>query len=705
MSDASTLRRRQPNRLILEKSPYLLEHAYNPVDWFPWGLEAFEKAKRENKLVFLSVGYSTCHWCHVMKRESFDDNDVARMINQNFVPIKVDKEERPDIDNLYMAVCQMISGNCGWPLTVVMTPDKKPFFAGTYFPKETRGGRIGVTELIPRLEELWMTRPEEILKSANEITATLKRLTFSEGEAVGQDTLNLAYQQLAQVFDEEAGGFHKAPKFPTPHNLFFLLRHWKRTGDKKALQMVERTLQSMRRGGIYDHVGFGFHRYSTDAKWLVPHFEKMLYDQALIAMAYVEAYLSTNKQEYKKTANEIIEYVLREMTSPEGGFYSAEDAESEGEEGKFYLWTTNEIRKTLGKEADFVIKSFNAETNGNFPDAWETNNGLNILHVKRSSADLACDLKISEQDLRKKMESIRQQLFSERTKRLHPHKDDKILTDWNGLMVAALAKAAQAFDEPKYTEAAKRATDFILGKLHRQDGRLLHMYRGGQPSALAYADDYAFLIWGLIELYEATFDARYLQVATELNQDFLVHFWDDEGGGFFFTSDDGEMLLIRKKEIYDGAIPSCNSVGMLNLIRLSRMTTNSDLAEKASRITRTFSTTVRQSPSSFTHLMVGIDFLLGPSYGIVISGKTNADDTKIMINAIRTRFLPNKTVLFIPSDQESPEICRIAESVKDQSSINGKATAYVCRNYVCEKPTTDLGRMLILLDLERTGRE
>ena len=551
MSDDSALDREQPNRLIFEKSPYLLEHAYNPVDWFPWGPEAFEKAKKENKLVFLSVGYSTCHWCHVMKRESFDNHDVARMINKNFVSIKVDKEERPDIDNLYMTVCQMISGNCGWPLTVIMTPDKKPFFAGTYFPKETRAGHIGMMELIPRLEELWVTRPENILKSADEITDKLKRLRFSEGEELGEEALKLAYQQLAQVFDDESGGFHKAPKFPTPHNLFFLLRCCHRTGDRKALQMVERTLRFMRRGGIYDHVGFGFHRYSTDAKWLVPHFEKMLYDQALITVAYVEAYQSTNKQEYKETAMEILEYVLRDMSSPEGGFYSAEDAESEGEEGKFYVWTASEIRKALGKEADFAIKVFNVETDGNFADVSGAKIGSNILYMKRSIADLAYDLKISEQDIRKQMESIRQQLFSMRTKRLRPHKDDKILAGWNGLMVAALAKAAQAFDESKYAEAAKKATDFILGSLRRQDGRLLHMYRGGQTSVTAYADDYAFLIWGLIELYEATFDAHYLQIAIELNRDFLVHFWDDEGGGFFFTSDDGEILLFKKKEIYE----------------------------------------------------------------------------------------------------------------------------------------------------------
>nr|MDO8132578.1 thioredoxin domain-containing protein [Candidatus Njordarchaeum guaymaensis] len=421
--------RKYTNRLISEKSPYLLQHAHNPVDWYPWGDEAFEKARIENKPVFLSIGYSTCHWCHVMERESFEDPEVARLMNKAFVSIKVDREERPDIDNLYMAICQIISGNCGWPLNIIMTHDKKPFFAGTYFPKESRSGRIGLLELIPQIEELWLTRPEDVSNQADEITTALKEISrFPKGEKIGEDMLKAAYEQLAQSYDQEYGGFGNASKFPLPHHLFFLLRYWRRTGDNKALRMTEKTLQSMRRGGIYDHIGFGFHRYSTDSRWLVPHFEKMLCDQALLAIAYTEAYQATQQEECKKTAQEIFAYVMREMRSPEGGFYSAEDAESEDEEGKFYVWTIQEIRQALGKEADLAIKIFNIEETGNFvEEASGTRTGKNILHLRKTMIDLAHDLRIPEPELRRNIESIRERLSAMREKRVHPHKDDKIL--------------------------------------------------------------------------------------------------------------------------------------------------------------------------------------------------------------------------------------------------------------------------------------
>ena len=689
------------NRLIFEKSPYLLQHADNPVDWYPWGPEAFEKARNENKPIFLSVGYSTCHWCHVMERESFEDAEVARLINEVFVSVKVDREERPDIDNVYMMVCQMMTDSGGWPLTIIMTPDKKPFFATSYIPKETRFGRMGMLELIPRIKEIWATRRDEVANSANQITAALQQMPQDTyGEEPDESTLRLAYEQFSKRFDDQHGGFGSAPKFPSPHNLLFLLRYWKRTGTEKALEMVEKTLQEMRHGGIYDHVGFGFHRYSTDSKWLLPHFEKMLYDQAMLAMAYTEAYQATGKEEDRKTAREIFAYVLRDMTAPEGGFYSAEDADSQGEEGKFYLWTEEEIRPVLGsEEVDLMVKVFNIEKDGNFTEqATGKRTGRNILHLTKSLKELAFDLKMPDQDLQKHLERARQRLFTYREKRIHPLKDDKILTDWNGLMVAAFAKGAQVFDEPKYAEAAKGAVDFILKNMRKSDGQLLHRHREGQAAIPAYLDDYAFLIWGLLELYETIFEPGYLQTALDLNRNLTEHFWDDNNGGFYSTADEGENLLVRQKEIYDGAISSGNSVAMLNLLRLGRITVNSDFEEKAAKIGRAFSKNVKQSPSAYTQLMLGVDFGVGPSYEVIIAGNPQAKDTKEMLKAIHTQFVPNKVVILRPTEQESPDIISLAEFTKYQSSINGKATAYVCLNYNCKLPTTDISKMLDLLN-------
>ena len=691
-----------PNRLIKETSPYLRQHAHNPVDWYPWGPEAFGRAQRENKPIFLSIGYSTCHWCHVMAHESFEHPEVARLMNETFVSIKVDREERPDIDNVYMSACQVMTGSGGWPLSIIITPDKKPFFAATYIPREGRFGLIGMMELIPHIRELWATQRGEALSLSNKIATVLQQTSQdTPGEELDEATLELTYEQLAKRFDGQHAGFSSAPKFPTPHNLFFLLRYWKRGGNEAALDMVKKTLQAMRRGGIYDHVGFGFHRYSTDSQWLVPHFEKMIYDQAMLAMAYTEAYQATGKEDYGKTAREIFTYVLRDMTVPEGGFCSAEDADSEREEGKFYLWTQEEVRQALGnEEADFTAQVFNIEKDGNFTEqATRRKSGVNILHLRKPLEKIASDLNLSQQDLQAHLEVIRPKLFAYREKRVHPMKDDKILTDWNGLMIAALAKGAQAFDEPEYAEVACRAADFILGNMRKADGRLWHRYRDGQAGVEANLDDYAFLVWGLIELYEAIFDARHLGVALELTGDMVRHFWDKDGGGLYLVPDDGESLFVRKKEIYDGAMPSGNSMAMLNLLRLGRMTANSDLEEKAAKIGRAFSRSVKQSPSAHTQLMVALDFGIGPCYEVVIAGNAKAEDTKAMVKALRTRFLPNKVVLLNPSEQKSPEIAQLAEFTKNQSSIGGKATAYVCLNYNCKLPTTDINKMLELLNV------
>ncbi len=471
------------NRLAKEKSPYLLQHADNPVDWYPWGPEAFQKAARENKPIFLSIGYSTCHWCHVMAHESFQDSKVANLMNDTFVSIKVDREERPDIDMLYMSICQMMTGSGGWPLTIIMTPEKEPFFAGTYIPRETRFGRQGMLELVPSIKEIWETQKSEIMNSAGQIAAVLQNSALQEpGENLDDAILHLAYEQLKEMFDEKYGGFGRAPKFPTPHNLRFLLRHWKRTGNVEALAMVEKTLQAMRCGGVYDQIGFGFHRYSTDRHWLVPHFEKMLYDQALLATAYIEAFQATGKKEYARTAREIFTYVLRDMTAGDGGFYSAEDADSEGKEGKFYLWTYGELNQLLTQEeTEFALKVYNVQENGNFSEGVSSNNEEeNILHLTKPITESASELNISVPEFRKRLESVRQKLFASRNKLIHPAKDKKMLTDWNGLMIAALAIGARVLDEPSYADAAERAVAFILANVRASEGQLRHRYYDGE---------------------------------------------------------------------------------------------------------------------------------------------------------------------------------------------------------------------------------
>jgi hypothetical protein len=693
--------KKTPNRLISEKSPYLLQHAYNPVNWYPWGPEAFEAAQKENKPVFLSIGYSACHWCHVMEKESFEDNKVAGLLNEVFIPVKVDREERPDIDTVYMKVCQLMTGSGGWPLTIIMTPEKKPFFAGTYLPKESRSGRIGMIDLVPRVKKMWMNQPGDINRLSDEITAALKQEeTGLPGSALDESVLHSAYEELCRRFDEQHGGFGAAPKFPTPHNLLFLLRYWKRKKDPKALRMVEQTLRAMRQGGIYDHVGFGFHRYSTDAIWLVPHFEKMIYDQAMLTMAYADAYLATKKEEYRQTACEICDYVLRDMTGPEGGFYSAEDADSEGVEGKFYVWSYDEIYDILGpSEASLVIKVYNIAKDGNFIDqAMNERPGTNILHLDQSLEQTAAVLNVAMQDLHDRLNASLKKLFASREKRIHPRRDDKILTDWNGLMIMALAKAAQAFHEPAYADAAERAATFILKHMYTPDGGLLHRYRDGDASLPAHVDDYGFFISALIELYETVFDIRYLETALELNRDFIRHFWDSDRGGFYFTADDSEEILVRQKEIYDAAVPSGNSLAMLNLLRLGRMTGDPDLEEKAVKTGCAFANTVSEYPAAYTQLMVAVDFATGPPCEVVIAGDSRGEDTKTMLQTLMSEFLPNKVVLLRHAEQQSPEIDRISGFTESYGSPDGKARAYICRDRKCQLPTSDIAKMLEMLN-------
>ena len=688
------------NRLQHEQSPYLLQHKDNPVDWWAWSDEAFEAARAQDKAVFLSIGYSTCHWCHVMEHESFEDEEVARLMNDAFVNIKVDREERPDIDHIYMTVCQLMTGSGGWPLTILMTADKKPFFAGTYIPKETRYGRLGMLDLIPRVVQAWRQQRADVLQSADDITNALIDVSAQDtsGRRLDADALHLAFAQLRRRFDPRHGGFGTAPKFPAPHNLLFLLRYWKRTGEAHALRIVETTLDHMRLGGVYDHVGYGFHRYSTDAQWKLPHFEKMLYDQAMIALAYIEAYQATGKAAYEQTARAIFTYVLRDMTAPEGGFYSAEDADSEGREGKFYLWHFGELRATLGSElADLVIPMYNVEAGGNFEEeATGERTGENILYLKKPLAEYALDL--DEATLRERLETARQRLFDQRKSRIHPGKDDKVLVDWNGLMVAALARAARVFDEAAYADAARRAAAFVTTTMLQDDGRLLHRYRNGDAAIAGTLDDYAFLIWGLLELYETTFDVDLLKTALALNEQCLAHFWDDEHGAFFFAPDDGEALIVRQKEAYDSAIPSGNSAMMMNLLRLSRLTGQTDLEQRADDLGNFFARMVFQQPSGFTGMLMGLDFGVGPSFEVVVAGDPEAADTRAMLHALHTPYVPNKVVLLRPDlNGETPAIAEIAPFTEAQHSRDGAATAYVCRHFQCEQPTTDVAQMLALL--------
>lgn len=687
------------NRLIFEKSPYLLQHAANPVDWYPWGDEAFQEAHIQDKPVFLSIGYATCHWCHVMEDESFENQDVAEIINRYFIPIKVDREERPDIDQIYMSVCQAVTGTGGWPLTVLLTPERKPFFVGTYFPRENRFGRTGLLELLPKAAELWADQRDELLQSAEAITEQLQKGTLAQEQGqLEPDLIHKAYQQLESRFDYLHGGFGGAPKFPSPHNLIFLARYWKTTGDKRALEMLETTLEKMRLGGIYDQVGFGFHRYSTDSAWKLPHFEKMLYDQALLTLAYLEAYQATANPSFAAVAREILTYVQRDMTGPEGGFYSAEDADSEGEEGLFYLWSSSDFQDAVGiEDARLFGEIFNFREEGNFQEeSSRQTSGLNLIYFQQPLNELADQVDLDPGELADRWDELRRRLFEVREQRVHPLKDDKILTDWNGLMIAAFAKAGAVLQEPAYFQAASRAVDFIWKNLRGEQGRLLKRYRDGSAGLNAHLDDYAFLTWGLLELYQAGFETDHLIMARELTGIMFEDFWDDDSGGFFFTAGDQEDLIHRSKEIYDGAIPSGNSVAFCNLVRLGRMLSNPSYEHKAQQIGYAFSTQINRIPQGYTQLMTGLLRAESASCEVVISGNPTSSDTREMLDSLQNGYFPNCVVLLRP-DEADQRLFDLIPLLRDQPALDGKATAYVCQNYQCSAPTTNPQRMVELL--------
>jgi Highly conserved protein containing a thioredoxin domain len=690
------------NHLKDEKSPYLLQHRYNPVDWYPWGEKAFKKSKAENKPIFLSIGYSTCHWCHVMARESFQDPEIGQLINEIFVPVKVDREERPDIDSVYMMVCQMVTGSGGWPLTIIMTPDQKPFFAGTYFPKDTGPRGTGLKDLIRNVRDLWENKREDLLKSAEDLTQSLQQISqgpHGSPDKLGELSVGILeqnYHLLQENFDQEYAGFGNNQKFPTPHHLLFLLRYWKHTHETEALSMVEKTLEAMGKGGIYDHVGFGFHRYTVDRQWIIPHFEKMLYDQALLVIAYTEAYQATGKIQYREKAEEVLEYLLRDMKSSEGGFYSAEDADSEGEEGKFYLWSKDEIMDLLGTEEGEIFSNvYSTTSEGNFLDeATQLVRGKNILHRTQSWDELSQKLGIPSEQLWWKVESARETLFKVRQSRVHPHKDDKILTDWNGLLIAALAQAGKVFGREDYLLAAVEAVNFIMTRLNQQ-GRLLHRWRDNDAAVDGNLDDYAYFIWGLLELYQATFKVQYLQTALKSHHTMMEHFWDSDKGGFYFTPDDGQQVLVRQKEAYDTALPSGNSVMLMNLEKLHLLTGDPQFREVSQALENYFSPLIEQSPSAFTMFLSAMFLKLSPSFEITLLGETNKPDTNAILEALRTEYLPNTVLIFKVNDDKL--ITEIIPSVKDKTILNQAATAYVCGNGTCQAPVNTPEDLINLL--------
>ena len=690
-----------PNRLADEQSPYLRQHKDNPVEWYPWGEEAFETARREEKPIFLSIGYSTCHWCHVMERESFEDREVAAVLNDGYVPIKVDREERPDVDSIYMDVCQMMRGQGGWPLTVLLTPDRKPFFAATYLPKEGRFQQTGLMDLLPRVKKLWRNDRDKLLEDAEEVTDLLRRSTEEQerGDAPGPQLLSEAARQLSRQFDRTHGGFGSAPKFPAPHNLLFLLRHWHRTGEERALDMVTETLDQMRLGGMFDQVGYGFHRYSTDQQWKLPHFEKMLYDQAMHVLAYTDAYQATGEERYERTAREVLTYAMRDLQAPDSGFYSAEDADSENEdgemeEGAFYVWSTDEIRELLDPDlAELVIDVYNMAPEGNYQEeSTGERTGKNVLHLDRSLADEAERRDPDEDALRDRLETARTTLLEARSERPRPHLDDKVLTDWNGLMVAALATAARAFDEPDYEAAARRTAQFLLDTMRDAEGRLLHRYREGEAGIQATLGDYAFLTWGLLELYETTFEPQWLRAAQEHLDACLDRFWDAEGGGFYMTPDDGEALIVRPKEATDGAMPSGNSIQLMNLLRLARFTGRTGYEERAAALSEWTGSSARSRPTGFTALLMGLHWALGTPREVVVAGDPEADDTQALIDVLRDTYAPTTATLQRPPG-DAPDITDLAPFTAAQTPLDGQAAAYVCRDFQCEAPTADPGAL------------
>jgi len=696
------------NRLVKEKSPYLLQHAHNPVNWYPWGEEAFEKARKEDKPIFLSIGYSTCHWCHVMEEESFENPETAKSLNENFVSIKVDREERPDIDSVYMSYVMAATGSGGWPMSVFLTPDKKPFYGGTYFPPEDRWGVPGFKSLLHSIAESWRSEKSRILDSADSAVKFLSEKApgaQAAGSVLNEQTLKEAFDRCQAGFDETYGGFGKAPKFPRSHTLSMLLRYWLRSGDGAALRMTEDTLKAMASGGIYDQLGGGFHRYSTDGRWRIPHFEKMLYDQALLVTAYLEAYQATGNTEYARVARETLDYVLTRMTSPEGGFYSAEDADSfepndptKKREGAFYVWEKKEIADLLGgSQAEIFCYYFGVEEAGNaLADPHGEFTRQNVLYLAHSAEETVAHFKTSVDQVKKILADGKARLLSARAKRPAPHLDDKVLTDWNGLMLTALARAAVVLGDDRYRAAAEKAAVFLDRTMRGKDGRLLHRYRGKDAGILANLNDYAFLIQGLLHLYETSFDPVWLQRSVSLADAMIDLFWDEARGGFYLTAKDAEVLISRPKEVYDGALPSGNSAAALALSYLGRYTGQDRYGIAAQRTMDAFAEMVAADPTNYPVMLMALDLALGPSREVVVAAQRRDENAESFLKEVQRPFFPNQVVLLRLAGREK-DLDGTASFVSDKVPLSGKAAVYVCRDHTCRLPVTELEALKKLL--------
>ncbi|HJU91514.1 MAG TPA: thioredoxin domain-containing protein, partial [Pyrinomonadaceae bacterium] len=664
------------NQLIHETSPYLLQHADNPVEWYPWGEEAFEKARRENKPVLLSIGYSACHWCHVMAHESFENEDIAKLMNQLFVNIKVDREERPDLDQIYMNAVQMMTHHGGWPMTVFLTPDAVPFYGGTYFPPQDRYNMPGFPRVLISVSEAYRERQDDIRETGASLINELRRLSERSGsdQPVEKELLDAAYTGIARSYDSINGGFGGAPKFPPAMTLEFLLRTHARTGNREALEMVKHTCKQMAHGGMYDQLGGGFHRYSTDAKWLVPHFEKMLYDNALLSRLYLHYFQVSEEPQARQTAEGILDYVLREMTHPSGGFYSTQDADSEGHEGKFFVWDIEEIRSTLGeRDAELFSSYYDITPSGNFE-------GKNIPNVTRSLERVAEQNAVSVSELEKSLDESRRKLFELRETRIKPDRDEKILTAWNGLMMASFAEAGVILGRSDYTDAARRNAEFVLSNL-REDGSLLRTWKDGIAKFNGYLEDYSFLIEGLVTLFETTGEFRWLEEAQALTERMIEEFWDNEGGGFFFTGKSHEDLIVRSKDYFDNATPSGNSVAAMALLRLAILTGKENYRNLAIAILRELGDSARRYPSGFGYALSAADFLLSTPKEIAIVGRHRQDIQPLLTEAWK-RYLPNKVVAPGFGVENIPLL-------DNRSLLNERATAYVCEHYTCQKPVTE----------------
>jgi uncharacterized protein YyaL (SSP411 family) len=703
------------NRLAKEKSPYLLQHAHNPVDWYPWGQEAFDKAKKENKPIFLSVGYSTCHWCHVMEREAFSDESVAKLLNEKFVPIKVDREERPDVDRVYMTYLTASTGSGGWPMNVFLTSDLKPFFGGTYFPVEDKGGLPGIKRVLTKIADAWANDRKSVEDAANDATKQLGQLTqinAEQGAAVERQLLDRAYQGFAKRFDATNGGFGTAPKFPTPVELNFLLTYYHRTarlsspksGDAAALDMVLKTLDAMAAGGIRDHIGGGFHRYSTDERWFLPHFEKMLYDQAQIAGVYLDAYQVTGESKYADVAQDIFEYVLRDLTSPEGRFYSAEDADSaldpskpdEKAEGAFYVWSLAELQQALGADAAKLFAfHFGVQPGGNVArDPQKEFTNKNVLFASHSIAETAKQFGKSEADVSAALADARVKLLAVRGNRPRPHLDDKTIVAWNALMISSLARGGIILHESRYSAAAIQAAAFIRDRLYdAKSHELSRVYRDGPSPVAGFLEDYAFFIESLIDVYEATLDVQWLRLALDLQSTQDRLFGDEQSGGYFSTRATDANLLLRLKEDSDNVEPAGNSVAARNLLRLAQMTDDKKLADRADKTIKLYAGTLQRSPAAMPRMLVAIDFHQGKPKQIVLAGDPNAPETRAMLEAVYTPFLPNRVILGADQSAGQAFLAGHLDFIRDIKPLNGKATAYVCENYACQRPTTDISEL------------